>query len=686
MRSFAFTLLLTLVASLSLTAQSWTGTWQTSYGELRLVQDGKQVYGDYGNKGPIAATFDPVTQELSGTFKNNGQEGHLTLFLNGSSFRGRWGWKGKSAAGNWNGSRSSAARPVLKFGKPQNPYAPSYNSTAVADAVKRTATLKTAQVGNYRKINTAGVAGTRTANASNTNTAPVRPIRGRKVTLDRKTSSNSNPRPTGKRPVEEENDNGYICITTQYEVDASFDKNYILSGSQSMLYPGSVINGGDFSDGRVNPTGGVRQPYTISPSYGGRGARVATDDISEVRDVLKSNVPRGTTPARMISSSTIVKSDKDLRLFLSAGYDDGMTDVKGSVSYNSREKRHVVASQFLQVYYNVTVDKPQMDADRNVVPGAVYKDRTSISPDEMIVSDVGYGRQIILLTETTYSSSEVDAMLKFVGSYTGTDITADMTAKHKKIVETSKFNAFVMGGSAEDGARVITSKGEALHAVIRSGAQFGPNNPGVPVYYKLRFLKDWSEASVKFTSTINKTECTRVNGRFAFSFDHYGVINAADGGGNEEMYGIGWVRLSIPHATNGTTHQQMPENFTYLDRWGRVAEIPPSQPYDLAQGDSRRISMPQIIFEAKASDHGYNTFDEMAKEAYFEVQWEAKEEDPGSDDMLGKAKDRIYLKDAVIDNRRVGRWQVVKQSNKPGALTAFNGSTRPIVLYSITPQ
>lgn len=102
------------VALFQLQAQSWTGTWSTNRGDLRLVQDGTRVYGDFATHGVIEATFTSVTQELSGTFTDGNKTGHITFFRNGNEFHGLWGWTGKSAAGNhWSGKITSTGRPRL---------------------------------------------------------------------------------------------------------------------------------------------------------------------------------------------------------------------------------------------------------------------------------------------------------------------------------------------------------------------------------------------------------------------------------------------------------------------------------------------------------------------------------------------------------------------------------------------
>lgn len=688
--SFAF--LLVLCGFLTgLSAQNWTGTWSTTYGELRLIQQGKAIYGDYGNNGPIAGTYDAATKTLTGSFDNGTRTGTFIFLLSGEGFKGQWAYGKALPSSKWEGTRTSTARPTLKFGKAKN------NPAVVNYGVNK------AQLGQLsrQKMNSDRMVINRTATtkvnstipapSANNSSRPTEPKPGTRLSLSRSAAGYSEDS-KGSPQVAEENNSGYICTTTEYTVDASFDENYILSGSQSYLFPGSIIDGVAFSNGRVNPTGGNRRPYKISADVGRASATVTEATLSGVREALSKALPKSETPARIQFESRIVKSDKDLRLMLKAGYDDGMTNVKGSAKYSTRERKNLVTSRFTQVYYQISADRPAMDAQNQVRPDAVYTDRSSISQDEMIVSEVGFGRQIIILTETNYSSNEVEGTLNFIGNYGGQKITTDLSAKQKEVIENSKFYCFVMGGSAGEGARLIASRGEDLMQVIQQGAQFGPKNPALPVYYKLRFLKDWTEASVKFSSTITKTDCVQSSGVFDVSFDHIGVINAADGDDTENFYGIGWARLFVPvydPATRKTVNRQIePINNSYIGSYGRIFEIGRDDAVNLVQGDSRRLMSGSYRFAVRASDYGYASFEDMAKKAFFKIVFEVKERDSHAraDDMLGKAEKTVYLADAYIDNRNVGRSQVVKKTRNEGALTSYKGgSTRPIVLFSITP-
>ena len=62
-------LTLVLVAAPARATGPWEGTWQTTYGEVRLRQDGARVWGDYiDQSGVIEARTSPDGRSLYGTF------------------------------------------------------------------------------------------------------------------------------------------------------------------------------------------------------------------------------------------------------------------------------------------------------------------------------------------------------------------------------------------------------------------------------------------------------------------------------------------------------------------------------------------------------------------------------------------------------------------------------------------
>lgn len=112
------TTIITFLFVILLQAQNFTGTWSTTFGDLKLIHQGQTVYGDYGTKGIIDAIQTGST--INGKFTNAGKVGefYFKLASDNKSFTGEWRWQGETTnRGNWTGTLKSDAFPSLKMDK-----------------------------------------------------------------------------------------------------------------------------------------------------------------------------------------------------------------------------------------------------------------------------------------------------------------------------------------------------------------------------------------------------------------------------------------------------------------------------------------------------------------------------------------------------------------------------------------
>ncbi len=117
-------LMASLLLSSPVTAQTktcdpyWTGSWDTTYGQLRLIEDGDRVYGDYADLGTIKAYLNrPCGEYLRGTFeRKDGRWGYIEFVATGdlgSRFSGRWTWENTTLP-QWKGKIGTEWRGTVK--------------------------------------------------------------------------------------------------------------------------------------------------------------------------------------------------------------------------------------------------------------------------------------------------------------------------------------------------------------------------------------------------------------------------------------------------------------------------------------------------------------------------------------------------------------------------------------------
>jgi len=122
-------LTLVLVAAPARATGPWEGTWQTTYGEVRLRQDGARVWGDYiDQSGVIEARTSPDGRSLYGTFlRADAGWGVIEFRLSGTGWLGAWRWNDVPRPGDaaWNAAaRIDAAPPVLTQAVGPGPFWP----------------------------------------------------------------------------------------------------------------------------------------------------------------------------------------------------------------------------------------------------------------------------------------------------------------------------------------------------------------------------------------------------------------------------------------------------------------------------------------------------------------------------------------------------------------------------------
>ena len=98
----------------NITECNWTGTWSSSFGDLRLIQTDQSIKGDYASIGMINGNVDQNCL-FKGEFQDTrqGREGTFVFILEADRFKGLWGWEDNTPDNNWGGTRKSADTPQL---------------------------------------------------------------------------------------------------------------------------------------------------------------------------------------------------------------------------------------------------------------------------------------------------------------------------------------------------------------------------------------------------------------------------------------------------------------------------------------------------------------------------------------------------------------------------------------------
>ena len=92
-------------------------------------------------------------------------------------------------------------------------------------------------------------------------------------------------------------------------------------------------------------------------------------------------------------------------------------------------------------------------------------------------------------------------------------VGVDAKAKYDKILSNSAITVVTMGGNAETTSEAVSARSAAdLMPIIKGkNAVYSKNNPGVPIAYTVKFIKDNSIAKMGSTAEYTTTDCQELS-------------------------------------------------------------------------------------------------------------------------------------------------------------------------------
>jgi thiol-activated cytolysin len=317
------------------------------------------------------------------------------------------------------------------------------------------------------------------------------------------------------------------CLRTTRSLSKNFDDVAILQPTQGVIYPGALVFADqNLVDGMPRPlTGLARAPIDLRldlPGLFDEGSfTIANPTDGKVQSAVNkslnfwnntSNYKEGyVNPSRSVYNSTIAYSSEQLAMQLGFNAKWASGDASAQFKYSTSNEKTVAVVMFKQVFYTVTYDAPNLPEgffDASVSLDEARETFSAANPPAY-VSSVNYGRIIMFRMETDKSVTgvEAEAALKYgTGAFS---VGGEMKTKYDKILSNSSITVVTMGGNAEVAAESVSAKSAAdLMPIIKGkNAVYSKNNPGVPIAYTVKFLKDNTIAKMGSTTDYTTTDC-----------------------------------------------------------------------------------------------------------------------------------------------------------------------------------
>ncbi len=351
------------------------------------------------------------------------------------------------------------------------------------------------------------------------------------------------------------------CARTDYSLLKNFDQVSILRPTTGIVWPGALVKGNaSLLDGIPEPLPLPRAPVTVRvnlPGMGANGTRTIENPtnssvqgaVDQALEWWNANAYQaGYVNAAQSSfqlSQSFSSQQAALKVGLNAVWASG--DAAVQFSYKSSETKQVVLAVFKQAFYDVTLDTPE--APEAVFGAAVGMDDvqrvvTNALPPAY-VSSVTYGRIIMARMETSARLTRAELEAAARNAFTAVEVSGTVEASYQKINKNLSIQIVTLGGNAAIATQAInTSSPQALisgiQAVIKGeNAVYSRANPGIPIAYQVRYLKDNRLAKLGYTTEYTTTECatTRNKSRVTVTLDKFHVIKDCDGiEGKGEFY------------------------------------------------------------------------------------------------------------------------------------------------------
>lgn len=321
-----------------------------------------------------------------------------------------------------------------------------------------------------------------------------------------------------------------ICTTSKYSMSNNFDEVVVMQPTNGIVYPGALI----FADNNLVrgqprpltnlPLGPVELTVDL-PGIGSKGTFMVKNPSN---GAVQTNLDKAlkywnensaykegyVNAARSSSNAAISYSSEQLALSLGVNVKWASGNAASQFSYRSSSSKKVAVMMFKQVFYTVTAAPPANPANA-FAPGVTVSQAQSVFNNEMppaYIQSVSYGRIIMFRMETSDQATDGEMEASFRYATGAVDVSADAKAKYESILKNSTITYALLGGNGEVLSEIASAASfKDIEPLIKGkNSVYSKTNPGVPISYTVRFLKDQSIAKMGTTTEYTKETCQNI--------------------------------------------------------------------------------------------------------------------------------------------------------------------------------
>lgn len=268
------------------------------------------------------------------------------------------------------------------------------------------------------------------------------------------------------------------------------DEFLITKNMERYIYPGSILSGVAFEQGKYKFLPTPVEPIYISTSLPGNNvtAKIDRPNKSTIRQAARNFlINNGVVGKESLSFSYNMSSYsyyEQLKVAFSSNVNVASV-FKLDENYNKEKIKAAtgVIVRFEQQYYDITMDFPE--------DGSILKNNADINKIRVekpfYVSSVTYGRIGIMSVQSSYSYEDVTWAIKAAFSAKIVSGSLNISYLQKKILSEADVKIYIIGGEGSYG----TVEGfDAFQKFIMEKGIYSPDAPGVPIYFTASMVDD----------------------------------------------------------------------------------------------------------------------------------------------------------------------------------------------------
>jgi thiol-activated cytolysin len=317
------------------------------------------------------------------------------------------------------------------------------------------------------------------------------------------------------------------CLKKGYNLKSNAEEVAILRPTNGIVFPGALVRGDtSLLDGAPIPITLRRAPAEFRIDLPGMGVngnlRVEVPDNGNVQAAVDQALQWWNdnayeegyvNPAYISYNASTSFSSEQLAIDVGLNVKWAAGNVASQFNYTSSTTRKVAMMVFKQGFYSVTMNTPEQ-------PGQVFASDLNIEEVQSALSggippayvhSVVYGRIIMFRLETTVqaSSTDLELALKYATGVTNVSGNTEVSVKH--ILANSNTTVITLGGNAAVASEAVSARnfGDLEKIIKGQNAVYSKSNPGVPIAYTVRYLKDNRLAKMGYTTDYQVEECSR---------------------------------------------------------------------------------------------------------------------------------------------------------------------------------